>query len=227
MIEQEMADNITYSSLAVLYELSGREFKKKLDMFPAEMRYYVVLANSILGSENAKRLKETPESVVENSQEFVSKLMGIGSPGQDDAFREVLETYLVETMRDELRYCCSNCAEFNRCLDIENLTVGKLFKRRANGEDTDDLKKETALQIENALKRTPYIETDSAHKLCKDFRHQYSATGLGDVFCRYSGIAAELRDSFGIDYKKIQQAMIALNMEFFKKAESISRGNDA
>src|ERR1700690_166545 len=175
-----MTDNRTYSSYAVLYELNNREFKRKLDLFPAEMRYYVILANSIIGSENAKRLKETPEALVEDSQEFVSKLMGIAAPKQDDAFREVLETYLIETMKDELRYCCSNCAEFNRCLDLENLTVGILFKRRADGEETDDLKKETALQIENALKRTPYIDTDKAHKLCKDFGHQYSASGIGE-----------------------------------------------
>jgi hypothetical protein len=219
-----MTDDRTYSSYAVLYELNNREFKRKLGLFPAEMRYYVILANSIIGSENAKRLKETPEAVVADSQEFVSKLMGIAAPEQDDAFREVLETYLIETMRDELRYCCSNCAEFNRCIDIENLAVGTLFKRRADGEETDDLKKETALQIENALKRTPYLDADSAHKLCKDFRHQYTLSGIGEVFGRYSEIAAELRDSFGIDYKKIQQAMVVLNMEFFEKSGEQNSG---
>jgi hypothetical protein len=212
-----MSDNKTYSSYAVLCELNSREFKKKLDLFPAELRYYVILANSIIGAANAQRVKETPEAVVRDSKEFVSKLLDIAGPEQDDTFREVLETYLVETMRDELRHSCSNCTGFNRCIDLENLAIGPLFRRRANGEDTDELRKEIGLQIEDALKNTPYIDSDNAHKLCKDFRHQYSASNIGEVFGRYSDIAAELRDSFGTNYNRIQQEMIALNMAFFEK----------
>src|SRR3990172_3091363 len=103
-----MPDTKTYSSFAVLYELNNREFKRKLGLFPAELRYYVVLANSIIGAENAKRVEETPEAVVEDGREFVSKLLEVAAPEQDDAFRDILETYLIETMKDELRYCCPN-----------------------------------------------------------------------------------------------------------------------
>ncbi|MCL4457314.1 MAG: hypothetical protein M1147_10925 [Nitrospirae bacterium] len=212
-----MADHKTFSSYAVLYELNNRELKRKLDLFPEELRYYAVLANGIIGSENAKRLKETPEAVVEDSREFVEKLLGMASPETDDAFKEMLETYLIETLKDELRCCCSNCANFNSCLDMENLPVGLLFQRRVNGEETDELKREISLQIENALQRTPYINTDNAHKLCKDFRHQYSSSDIGEVFGRYSDIAAGLQVSFGIDYKNIQQEMISINMEFCEK----------
>lgn len=218
-----MSDNITYSSYAVLRELNNREFKRKLGLFPEELRYYVILANSIIGAENAKRVKEIPESVVENSKEFVSKLLAISSMDNNDSFSEILETYLIETLKDELRYCCSNCANFNKCLDIENLSVGLLFKKCAHGEETDELKKEIFLQVENALNSTPHVDTDMAHTLCNDFRHQYSSSNVGEVFGRYSDIALELQNSYGIDYKKIQQAIITINMDFFEK----SRGKNS
>ncbi|OGW33084.1 MAG: hypothetical protein A2X59_08960 [Nitrospirae bacterium GWC2_42_7] len=213
-----MSDNIAYSSYAILRELNNREFIRKLGLFPEELRYYVILANSIIGTENAKRVKETPDSVVENSKEFVSKLLAISNMDNNDSFREILETYLIETLKDELRYCCSNCANFNKCLDIENLSVGLLFKRCAEGEETDEIKKEISLQVENALHSTPHLDTEMAHTLCNDFRHQYSSSGVGEVFGRYSDIALELQNSYGIDYKKIQQAMISINMDFFKKS---------
>ena len=212
-----MADNKTFSYYAVLYELNNREFKKKLDLFPEELRYYAMLANGIIGSENAKRLKETPEAIVKNSREFVEKLLGQASPETDEVFRRMLETYLIETLKDELRCCCLNCADFNSCLDMENPAIGLLFQRRVNGEETDELKREISLQVEKALRHTPYINTDKAHKLCKDFRHQYSSSNIGEVFGRYSDIAAGLRMSFGIDYRKIQQEIISINMEFCKK----------
>jgi hypothetical protein len=122
-------------------------------------------------------------------------------------------------MKDELRYCCPNCAKFNKCLDPENLSVGLLFQRRVNGEETDELKKEIELQIQEALKSTPHIDSDNAHRLCSDFSHQYSASDIGEVFGRYSDIAAELGNSFGIDYGRIQQEMIALNMDFIEKGK--------
>ena len=213
-----MSDNKTYSSYAVLCELNSREFKKKLGLFPEELRYYVILANSIIGAENAKRVKEIPEAVAKDSKEFVSKLLSISGPQMDDnSFRDVLETYLIETIKNELRYCCSNCTSLNKCLDVETLSVGRLFQRRANGEETDELKEEISQEIEKALENTPYINTDMAHKQCKDFRHQYSASDIGEVFGRYSDIALELRTSYGIDYKKIQKAMIAINMDFYEK----------
>ncbi|MBI5640817.1 MAG: hypothetical protein HZA17_10355 [Nitrospirae bacterium] len=213
-----MADNSIYSSYAILCELSSREFRRKLSLFPEEMRYYVILAGSMIGSENAKRVKETPEAVVEDGRDFVSELLEMARPGEDDAFREILETYLIETLKDELRFCCPNCSNFNACLDLEKLSVGDLFKRRAGGEETDELKKEIALQVAAALSSTPYIDTDKAHILCGDFRHQCQASGIGEVFGRYADIAAELRDSFGIDYKRIQKAMISVNMDFYEKS---------
>lgn len=220
-----MSDNITYSSYAILRELNNKEFKRKLGLFPEEVRYYVILANSIIGAENAKRVKETPESVVENSKEFVEKLLSISSMEKDASFKEILETYLIETMKDELRYCCSNCAKFNKCLDIENLSVGLLFKKCANGEETDELKKEISFQVENALNSTPHVDTDIAHKLCNDFKHQYSSSEVGEVFGRYSDMALELQNSYGIDYKKIQQAIISINMDFFEKSGEIKHQN--
>jgi hypothetical protein len=214
-----MSEAGTYSFYAVSYELNKREFRRKLGLFPEEMRYYVILANSIIGSENAKRVAETPEAVVEDSREFVEKLLSMAGPIEDDGFREVAETYLIETMKDELRFSCQNCENFGKCLDLENLTVGLLFKRRADGEETDDIRKEISLQVDQALKSTPYIDTDMAHELCKDFRHQYRASDIGEVFGRYSDIAAELHKSFGLDYGRIQKEMIEINMEFCEKSK--------
>ena len=209
----------TYSSYAVLQELNRREFRKKLDLFPAEQRHYVILAAGIIGAENAKRVEETPAAVVKDGGDFAAELLGMISPGQDDAFKGVLETYLIETMKDELRFCCSNCSNFNACIELENLSVGQLFKERSEGQDSDELKREIALQIDHALQRTPHFETDSAHILCKDFRHQYTASSIGDVFNRYADIVAGLQHSHGIDYRKIQQEMISLNMDFYAKCK--------
>jgi hypothetical protein len=208
----------TYSSYAVLCELSRREFRKKLALFPEEMRPYVVLAAGVIGAELAKRSGETPEAVVRDGREFASDLLEIADPGQDESFRNVLETYLVETLKDELRYNCPNCANFHNCLDMEDLPVGSLFRRRTAGEETDELRKEIAFQVDRVLQRTPHIDTDSAQTQCKDFRHQYSADALGEVFGRYAGIAAGLQDAFGIDYRKVQQQMILLNMDFCRKS---------
>jgi len=213
-----MSDTKAYSSYAVLCELSNREFKRKLGIFPAEMRHYVILAAGIVGAELAKRTEETPEAVAEDGKEFVSELLGIVGPGQDDAFGAILEKYLIETIKDELRYNCPNCTNFNACLDMENLPVGPLFRRRTEGEETEELRKEIALQIDRALQRAPHIDTDRAHRLCKDFRHQCSATTLGEVFGRYADIAADLQNTYGIDYKRIQQEMILINMEFYEKS---------
>lgn len=211
-----------YAVYAVLYELNKRELKSKLDLFPAEMHYAVVLANSIIGSENAKRVKETPEAAVQAGNEFVARLLEMAGPiadsGQDDVFREILETHLIDTIKDELRCCCPNCANFNACLDIGNLSLGHLFQRRVLGDETAELKKEIDLEIEKALEHTPHIHTDNAQTLCKDFRHQYRVTGIGEVFHRYADIAMGLKETFGIDYRKIQQAMILINMEFFEKS---------
>jgi len=44
----------------------------------------------------------------------------------------VLGKYLLETLKDELKFCCLNCRFFDRCLDMENLSVGELFLRRVN-----------------------------------------------------------------------------------------------
>lgn len=217
-----MSDIRMYAVYAVLYELNKRELKRKLGLFPPELHYAVVLANSIIGAENAKRVKETPEAAVREGNEFVEKMLemadqGAGS-GLDDSFRETLETHLIETIKDELRCCCPNCASFNACLDIGNSSLGHLFLRRVQGEETAELKKEIALEIEKALKGTPHIHTDNVQTLCKDFRHQYRVSDIGEVFRRYADIALGLRETFGIDYRKIQQAMILINMEFVEKS---------
>ncbi len=206
-----------YSSYAIMYELNKREFRKKLGLFPEDLRYYVILSNSIIGAENAKRVAGTPGAVIKDGEEFVGKLLSMLDPGENAAFKEILETYLIEAIKDELRFCCHNCVRFSECLDIENLTVGGLFQRRVHGEETEELKKEIFRQVEAALKRTPYINTDMAHRLCQDFVHQYSASGIGEVFGRYAGIACSLEGSYGIDYRKIQRKMVLLNMEFCEK----------
>ncbi|MCL5062527.1 MAG: hypothetical protein M0Z70_14980 [Nitrospiraceae bacterium] len=213
-----MSDNKTFSLYAILYELNEREFQRKLHMFPEDLRYYAILAGSIIGSENSKRIKEAPKGIIEDGEEFVSKLLELKSPEKDGVFREILETYLIETLKDELRFCCPNCLNFNKCLGIENLSVGELFKRRANGEETDEIKRDIKIQIENALQKTPHINTDEAHKLCKDFIHQYNTSNIGEVFGRYADIAAKLQNDYGIDYRKIQQQMVAINMEFYEKS---------
>lgn len=212
-----MSETLTYNFYAVSYELNKREFRRKLNLFPEEMRYYVVLANSLIGSENAKRVAETPQAVVEDGSEFVAKLLSLVEPEEDESFSRIVEVYLIETIKDELRFSCPNCENFSKCIDLENLTVGLLFKRRADGEDTEDIRKEIDLEVDRALKNTPYIDTDAAHELCKDFRHQYRTSGIGEVFGRYSDIALELSRSFGLDYGKIQKEMIQINMDFCEK----------
>ncbi|MDA8079582.1 MAG: hypothetical protein M0Z79_11660 [Nitrospiraceae bacterium] len=216
-----MSDTARYSAYAILCEINNREFKKKLDHFPEELRFYVVLAAGIVGAENAKRMEETPQAVVKDGEEFVSKLLEIASLEDTALFREILETYLVEAMKDELRHSCSNCANFNDCLDVKNASVGLFFKRRVQGEETEELKSEIARQVAQALQRTPYVDSDKAHILCSEFRHHYSASGLGEVFRRYADIAAGLRQTFGINYKRIQQEMIVINSAFMEKGREV------
>jgi hypothetical protein len=221
-----MPDTRKYSFYAVSCELNRREFRRKLGLFPEELRYYVILANSIIGSENAKRVAETPEAVVEDSREFVEKLLSMVSPQEDDGFREVAETYLIETLKDELRFSCPNCENFDRCLDLESLTVGSLFRRCARGEETEEIRKEISRQIDSALKKTPYLETDRAHELCRNFRHQYRISDIGEVLGRYSEIASELQRSFGLDYGKMQREMIMINMDFCEKSRDREERKD-
>lgn len=213
-----MTDTRRYSSYAVLRELSSRELKRRLGLFPPEMRYYAILASSIIGAENAKRVEETPEAVMKDSREFVEQLFEVANPAGDEAFRGILETCLIEAIKDELRYYCPNCANFTTCLDIENLSVGLLFQKCVEEGETDELKNSIALEVAEALKNTPHMETENAHVLCRDFRHHYLVSGLGEIFSRYSRIAGEFRDSFGIDYRKIQQEMISLNLEFYERS---------
>jgi len=212
-----MKDNKFYSLMAVLHEINRREFKKKLSLFPEDLRYFATVASSIVGAENAKRIRETPSGVTENSEEFVSKLLEITSFEESDAFREVLETYLVETLKDELKFCCLNCIRFNSCLDIGNLSVGELFLRRVHGEETDALRKDISREVADALQNTPYVASDEAHRLCKDFIHQYNVSNVGEVFGRYADIAMALQSQYGLDYKKFLQDMVSVNMVFFEK----------
>jgi hypothetical protein len=212
-----MKDNKFYSLMAILHEINRREFKIKLALFPEDLRYFVTVASSIIGSENAKRISDTPAGVMENSEEFVAKLLEITSFEESDAFREVLETCLVETLKDELKFCCLNCIRFNSCLDIENLPVGELFLRRVHGEETDVLREAISREVEKALQNAPYVAADEAHRLCKDFIHQYNVSNVGEVFGRYADIAVTLQSQYGLDYKKFLQDMVSVNMAFFKK----------
>ena len=218
MLEHADRNNMIKFPVNIPYEPNDREFQRKLHMFPEDLRYYVILAGSIIGSENSKRIKETPEGIVEDAEGFVSKLLELKGPETDGAFKGILEKYPIETLNDELRFCCPNCRNFNKCLEIENLSIGELFKRRVNGEETDEIKKDIKLQVENALRDTPYIDTDEAHKLCKDFIYQYSISNIGEVFGRYADIAATLQKDFGIDYREVQQQMVAINMDFYSKS---------
>ncbi len=212
-----MTDMKIYASYALLQELNRREFRRKLVLFPDELRHFTILSAGIIGSANAKRVEETPAAVVRDGVDFAAEMLEVLNPGQDDTFRGVMETCLIETMKDELRFCCSNCANFNACIDLENLPVGHLFKKLTEGQDSDELKREIALRIDTALQNTPYLCADDAQNHCKDFRHQYTASSIGNVFNRYSDITAELQQLFGIDYRKIQQEMITLNMDFYAK----------
>ncbi|MBI5633383.1 MAG: hypothetical protein HZA15_07900 [Nitrospirae bacterium] len=206
-----------YASYAVLQELNRREFRRKLALFPPELRHFVILSAGIIGAGNAKRVEGTPEAVVKDGEAFAAEILGLLNPGQDEEFRSILETCLIETIKDELRLCCSNCSKFDACIDLENLPVGHLFKERTEGQGSDELKREIALRIDQALQKTPHLETDNANILCRDFSHQYTASAIGSVFNRYADIAAELQHSFGLDYRKIQMEMISLNMEFCAK----------
>ncbi|NJD56787.1 MAG: hypothetical protein FIA94_10340 [Nitrospirae bacterium] len=212
-----MQDNRTYASYAVMCELNSREFRRRLALFPDEQRYHVVLATGIIGAENAKRIEETPAAIVDDGVAFVEKLLDVAGPVQDGPFRDVLETCLIAAMNDELRYCCANCMGFHTCLDLDNTPVGELFRRRAEGEDTDELRTACSQCVGQALQRTPHIDTDSAHILCGKFRHHYPATSIGEVFNRYADIAAELQRTYSLDYRKIQGEMLRINMDFVEK----------
>jgi hypothetical protein len=212
-----MADNKLYSLLAVLHEVNRRELKNKLTLFSEDLHYYVTVASSIVGAENAKRISETPAGVTENSEEFVSKLLEITNIDDNDLFREVLGTYLLETLKDELKFSCLNCISFERCLDISNLSVGELFLRRVHGEETHELREEISREVEKALRHAPYVASNEAHRLCKDFMHQYNVTNIAEIFGRYTDIAMELQKQYGLDYKKFLQAIVSVNMEFFEK----------
>jgi len=213
-----MTDNSTYSLLAILCELNEREFRKKLALFPEDMRYYVILAGGIVGAEVSKRVQETPKAVVEKGGAFVSDMLAIANPGEDQAFKSILEAYLVATLKDELRFCCMNCRELQRCLDIGYLQLGELFQKRVNGEETQELKDAISAQITNALSGTPYLDVEDAHKRCGAFAHQYSASSIGEVFGRYSDIAATLQQKYGIDRGRVLHQMVSVNMEFCEKS---------
>ena len=216
-MEHMAADYKLYALLAVLHEINRRELKNKLALFPEDLHVQVTVASGIVGSENAKRIRETPAGVTENSEKFVSKLLEVTSLEDSDSFREVLVTYLVDTLRDELKFSCLNCSLFNKCIDIENLSVGELFHRRVYGEETAELRENISREIEKALQNTPYIATDDSQKLCKDFTHQYNISNVGELFGRYADIAADLQRRYGLDYRKFLQQMVSLNMVFFEK----------
>jgi len=208
----------TYTRYAILHELNGREFREKLDRYPQDQHFMVMLANSIIGSENARRIEETPHNIVQDSEAFVEKLMQITDHEKEDLFRQILQTHLIETLKDELRFSCPNCRNFHKCTDVVNLNIGELFKQRVEGDETEELKKEIKSTVDIALENTPYLDSEEAHMKCSDFRHQYGLSGLGEVFRRYLDIAADFQKRFGIDYRSIQLRIIEINMDFERKA---------
>jgi hypothetical protein len=220
-----MSDTYAYTIYAILHELNGREFKKKISGYPEEMHYLVILANSIIGAENARRINETHEAVVKDSSDFVSKLLNVTDPEHEETLKEILEEFLIETLNDELRFCCPNCVNFNKCLDIKNLPIGELFKRRVEGEESKELKNEIRSLIDEALEKTPFLNSNDAHNQCKDFIHQYDVSTLGNVIGRYREIASELKEKYNIDYSGMQQRMIDINLAFCRKIENSKDDN--
>jgi hypothetical protein len=214
-----MSENAMFSFLAVLGELNDREFKKRLAFLSRDLHYYATVASSIIGAENSKRIRETPDGVAHDSEEFAARLLNITDTGDNEIFREMIELFLIGVMQDELKFCCFNCKRFTDCLDIEHLTVGELFRRRVYGEDTPELRKKISGLVQEALKKTPHVNADKAYLRCSRFEHQYAAAALGEVFSRYADIASALQKQFGISYEKIQKEIIAANMAFFEKAE--------
>lgn len=209
-----MKPHYSYAQLAVLMELNNRESTRKRGLFSDELRYFAMLAGSIVGAELAKRVMETPEAVIRQSESFVQHLTELAPPAADGIFQEVLATYLVETLKDELRFCCANCRRFFTCLDTENLAAGELFRRRTNGEDSEELKTELTREIEEALTRTPYLTVEIADELCPDFMHTCTVADLGCVISRYAEIAAFLRERYGLDYRNVQEQLVTINIEF-------------
>lgn len=220
-----MADKRLFSILAVLHELNDREFRRRLASFPADLSYYVVLAGGIVGAEISKRVQETPAEVVRGGGAFVSDMLNVSTP-QDEVFKKILEGVLLETLKYELRFSCMNCCRFNQCIDLDNLSIGELFERRVNGEETQQLKDEISAETSKALCRSPFLDTDHAHKHCKDFAHQYDIASLGEVFGRYSEIAAALQKDYGIDHGTVLQQMVAVNMDFCEKSKEQSLSGD-
>jgi len=204
----------SYAQLAVLMELNSRECRRKREMFPEELRFFAMLAGSIVGAELAKHVPETPDAVVQQSASFAQHLAELAPPADDSVFSGILTTYLVETLKDELRFCCANCRRFDACAAIDTLAVGKLFRRRAEGEDTEEIRDEIQRQIGTALEKTPYLQVEIADELCPQFVHNYTASDIGGVISRYAAIAAALRDAYGIDYQQVQALLIEINMEF-------------
>lgn len=218
-----MEDLKRYASYAVMMEVNAREFRRRIALFPEELRYYVILANGIVGTENAKRVGKTPEGVARDGGEFVEKLRSLG-PDPDEAFKDVLEKLLIESMQDELRRCCPNCLGFEDCLNLDPAEVGVLFRRRVEGDDTGEVRGEIAGILSHAFLNTPHMEGDEAHERCPRFRHAYSASSIGEMFNRYADIAAALRQPYGVDYRKIQSAMVSLNMKFAGSGERGAAG---
>lgn len=107
-----MPDEKTFSLLAVLQEVNNREFRKRLEDFPEKMHYYALVASSIIGAENSKRISETPSGVAEQSKAFVSDLLNMKPVDDDDAFREMLEVYIVKTLESEFEVLLLKLQEF-------------------------------------------------------------------------------------------------------------------
>lgn len=217
----------SYAMLAVYHELNQREFSRRLTLFPEDLRYYIILATGIIGSEMAKKVGETPAAVVRQGEGFVESLIELVNPGDDETFRHVLEVCLIDILRDEIRFSCKNCRKFPVCLDAENSPLEALFRRRVEGDESPSLRDEIAGQIDETFRKAPYIESDAANRECPDFSHQYTAGHVGEVFGRYASIASTLMNQYGIDRERVLRQMVDINLDFCGRAQASIDGDDA
>ncbi len=206
-------------------ELSSREFRQKLLLFPDEQRHLAVLACSMVGAENARRLEEAPPGVVAQGGDFVEQMLGLTEAAQDKDFPAVLERCLIEALADELRFSCANCVSFIACLNLDASELGALFRQRVEGDRSDELRQRTDLLVNQALECTPHLADGDAHLRCPRFRHTCSPSTIGAVFNRYADIAAQLAETYGISYRNFQTELIRTNMEFSEQhSRSASAG---
>lgn len=215
-----MADE-DLSLYAVLHELNGRAFRERIGRFPEALRYYVILADALVGLENSRRIGETPSGVIGESEQFVEKLKGMVNPSDDETFGAILLSCVLDSLKGELAFSCLNCRGFGECLQPGQLPVGRLFDRRVKGDETRELREEISRQVDAALVKIPYFDDEAAHAHCERFRHSHSVASLAGLFKRYSEIAGRFAAQYAFDYGQFLGELAAINMEFARKSEKL------